>query len=269
MKDEMQENNPLLEVYKKVLPATVIAVVVIYFLVKVISGLIAPKELVIQASYGDFEQGAVMQVPMQAATDETFENELKYVQKQQSGFSNAFDFLNIEGEKEVVEENGTYTFKYEYRETPETVYVKAPEWWTPVNTEGNMMLPAEIGAESGAVEDYGTFLVSNIEVVKISTGIFNINVIITSAGEAAVSDLKLIMGGYVFEEWDGSTELVYDEETGFADRTVVFRYNREALEDISHLMEDAELMVQEYTVHKTYEDAVITSNLEGLEIVLK
>lgn len=269
MKNEMQENNPLVQVYMKVLPITAATIVVIYFLVKVISGLIAPEQLVVTACYADFEQGAVMKVPMQVATDAVFENELKSAEKQRSGFSNAFDFLNFKEEEEVVsEENGSYTFKYEYREAPETIYVKSPEWWYPVDTEGTVMLSVKTGAESEMIGDYGTFKVTDVEVVKISTGVFNIDVSITAAGDAVPSDIKLVMGGYVFDEWDGSTELVYDAATGFADRTVVFRYNREALDDISHLMEEAELMVQEYTVHRVYTDAEITTDPAGLEIVL-
>lgn len=268
MKDEMQENNPLLQVYMKILPLTVVAAAVIYLLVKVISGLIAPEQLILEANYADFEQGAVMTVPMKAAVDEAFTEELKSAEKQKSGFFNTLDFLNFgSGEEEVAAEDGSYAFRFEYREAPETVYVKSPEWWCPVQTDGTVVLPLENGAETEKIEDYGTIKITNVEIVKISTGVFNVNVEITAAGDAVPSDVKLNMGGYEFDEWDGSTELVYDEETGFADRTLVFRYNREALEDISHLVGEATLDIREYTVHKEYEDVEITSSLEGLKII--
>ena len=60
MKDEMQENNPLLQVYMKILPLTVLAVAVIFLLVKLISGRIAPVQLILNAKYHDFEKGAVL-----------------------------------------------------------------------------------------------------------------------------------------------------------------------------------------------------------------
>ena len=71
----------------------------------------------------------------------------------------------------------------------------------------------------------------------------------------------------MFEEWDGSSELVYNEETGFEERTLVFRYNRSLREDISDLVEDAIVEVKEYTVRKVYTESEITSNISGVEIV--
>ena len=89
----------------------------------------------------------------------------------------------------------------------------------------------------------------------------------TSAGDFTPSDVKLIMGEEVFNEWDGSSELVYNEETGFEERTLVFRYNRDLREDISDLLEDAIVEVKEYTVRKVYTDAEFTTNLPGVTVV--
>ena len=55
MKDEMQENNPLLQVYMTILPLTVLAVAVIFLLVKLISGMIAPDQLILNAKYHDYQ----------------------------------------------------------------------------------------------------------------------------------------------------------------------------------------------------------------------
>ncbi len=282
MKDEMQENNPLLQVYMKILPVTVAAVAVIFILVKVISGLIAPDQLVLTAKYHDFEEGAVLQTPIRVAKDAEFEKEVKSLTEKKSGFMDILVFLEgtaagepVEEEDEAAEpENGTYTFTFENTKLPETIYIKNPEWWYPVNTEGNMTAPLKVGEKIDLLKDMGplacgeaAFEITGIETVKISTGIFNINVTMTAAGESVPSDVKLIMGDEVFEEWDGSSELTYDNETGFADRTLVFRYNRSLRDDISDLVDDAVVVVQEYTVRRVFTEGEITSNIEGLEIV--
>ena len=278
MKDEMQENNPLLQVYMKILPLTVLAVAVIFLLVKLISGMIAPDQLILNAKYHDFEKGAVLMGPIKVAKDEAFEKEIKQKTEKSSGFTDLL--VIIEGgelEKEepgIVSEDGSYFFVYENTKVPETIYVKAPEWWLPVSVSKERTAPLEVGAKIDLLEEFGpaacgdvTFEITDIETTKISTGIFNVTVKMTSAGEIAPSDVRLIMGDEVFEEWDGSSELVYNEETGFEERTLVFRYNRSLREDISDLVEDAIVEVKEYTVRRVYTESEITSNISGVEIV--
>ena len=104
--------------------------------------------------------------------------------------------------------------------------------------------------------------------MKISTGIFNINVSMTAAGDVVPSKVKLIMGEEVLQEWDGSSELTYDADNGFADRTLVFRYNRSLIDDISELLETAVVEVEEYTVCREFKDVEFTTNMDGLEIVV-
>lgn len=268
IKDEMRENNPLIKAYLRILPVTVIVAAAIYLLVRLISAFTAPDQLMLNVKYADFEQGAVLKEPMRVAFDEAFENELSYVKEKKSGFMDNFVFWDSgEEEEEEANENGTYTFTYEYREIPDTLYVKAPAWWHTTDTEGNMMMPMMVGAETDPVTGQGSFKITNIETAKITTGVFNVTVTVSSTMDAVPSDLKLVMGGYVFEEWDGSSEVVYDEENGFAARTVVFRYNKDAREDISDLFEDATLMVQKYTVRKVYTDSEIQSNMDGLTFI--
>lgn len=278
MKDDMQENNPLLQVYMKILPLTVLAVAVIFFLVKLISGMLAPDQLILNAKYHDFEKGAVLMRPIKVAKDEAFEKEIKQKSEKGSAFTDLL--IIIEGgeleeeEPGIVSEDGSYFFTYEKTNIPETIYMKAPEWWLPVSVSKERIAPLKVGAKIDLLEEFGatacgdeTFEITDIETTKISTGIFNITVKMTSAGEIAPSDVKLIMGDEVFEEWDGSTELVYNEENGFEDRTLVFRYNRSLREDISDLMEDAIVELKEYTVRKVYTESEITSNISGVEIV--
>ena len=62
--------------------------------------------------------------------------------------------------------------------------------------------------------------------------------------------------------------MTYDEATGFAERTVVFRFNRGNRDDISDLFDDAKIVVDEYTVRKKYTVGEISSNVDGLEIVV-
>ena len=289
MKDDMKENNPLLQVYMKIIPATVAAVAAIFLLVKLISGMIAPDQLVLTATYKDYAEGAVLQTPIRVAKDAAFEKEVKSLTEKKSGFMDILVFLEGNAEKpeelaeldalenpveEELPENGTYTFSYENTKLPDTIYVKAPLWWYPVDTEGMMTAPLKVGEKLDLLADFGplacgegAFEITGIETTKISTGIFNVTVTITAAGDAVPSDVKLIMEDDVFNEWDGSSELVYDEETGFAERTLVFRYNRSLREDISDLVENATVMVQEYTICTSFEDAEITSNIEGLTIV--
>lgn len=263
-KTEM-EQNPLLKVYLKIIPAVVIAVVVIYFLVKVISGLIAPNQLELQVTYNDFEQGAVMQTAMRAAADENFEEPLTQVVRKKTGFQEIADFFNFGAEETVEAENGTYTFKYEYRDELPAVYVKQPEWWCPIEME-EVRLPLAEGS-SGVIPESGeTFEIKNVEVIKISTGIFNVNVTLSAGANAAPTNVQLSMGGYVFDEWDETETVSYDPETGFAERTLVYRFNRDARDDLSDLMDDAELAVSEYTAHRQYMDVEISSNVDGLSI---
>ena len=166
------------------------------------------------------------------------------------------------------EEDGAYIFSYENTKLPDTIYIKAPVWWYPIRGEEEMELPLQVGAKIDDVDGYGSFEITAVDSVKISTGVFNVNVTMTSAGDAVPSNVKLRMGEDVFSEWDGSSELSYDKETGFAERTLVFRYNRGMREDISDLMGDAKILIPEYTVRRAYSDYEITSNKEGLEIVL-
>ncbi|MBR5267294.1 MAG: hypothetical protein IKU20_03775 [Lachnospiraceae bacterium] len=278
MREEMQENNPLLQVYMKILPLTVAAIAVIFVLVKLISGLIAPDQLILNATYHDFEKGAVLMGPIRVAKDAAFEKEIKQKADKSSAFTELLVIIEggeVEEEKPgIVSEDGSYFFVYEKTKLPETIYVKAPEWWHPIATSKEPAAPLEIGAQIDILEELGPtacgevkFEITNIETTKISTGIFNINVTMTSAGDFAPSNVKLIMGEEVFNEWDGSSELVYNEETGFEERTLVFRYNRDLREDISDLLEDAIVKVEEYTVHKVYTDAEFTTNISGVEIV--
>ena len=269
MKDNRRENNPLLAVYMKILPATVLAVVVIFCIVKLITGLTAPEQIVLNVNYRDFEMWAEIQGAMSAATDEAFENELKYVEKKESGFYNIFDFFNSEeGNDTDSAEDGNYTFTFETKEMPSVIYVKSPEWWYPIDTDGSIELSLENGAETEPVTEAGGFKITNIETVKISTGVFNVNVTMSATKDAVPSDIKLIMDDHEFEEWDGSTEVTYDEATGFAERTVVFRFNRGNRDDISDLFDDAKIVVDEYTVRKKYTVGEISSNVDGLEIVV-
>ncbi len=269
MKDGMKENNPLIQAYLKILPLTLGAIVVIFVIVKLLSGIFAPKELTVDVKFKDFEQGAVMKVPMRAAADEAFTEELELIQERKSGFMNVLDFLNTGEEEESAEaEDGSYTFKFEYKEKPETVYLKTAQWWYPYALEEAMTLPAVAGAQSAEFEEFGAVTVSNVEVIKISTGLFNVNVTLSAAGDAVPTDVKLEMGGYVFDEWDGSTEPVYNEETGFSDRTLVFRYNRNAEDGIDDLMKEAELEIHEFTIHREYVDFEISTGNEGFSMIL-
>ena len=277
MRNDRKEDNPLLQVYMKIIPAMIAAIVVIFLLVKLISGIIAPDHLILDVTYNDYEQGAVLKTPMRVAKDAAFEKEVKSMSERKSGFMDVLTLLENTAEKpeelaaldaqeapkeEETVENGTYRFAYENTKLPDTIYVKSPEWWYPVSTQGDMTMPLEVGAKIDLLKDVGpladvsgeaVFEITNIETVKISTGIFNISVSVTAAGKSVPSNVKLVMGNEVFEEWDGSTELVYDKETGFADRTLVFRYNRSLRE--------------EFTVHRQFHDCEIVSNIEGLEIV--
>ena len=278
MKDEMQENNPLLQVYLKILPLTVGAIAVIFVLVKLISGLIAPDQLILTAKYHDFEKGAVLMEPIKVAKDETFTKEIKQKTEKKSGFTDLLVIIEggeLEEEKPgIVSEDGSYFFVYENTKIPETIYVKSPEWWQPVLFDEEQTIPLEVGAKINLVQDSspltcadGAFEITNIETTKISTGIFNIAVTMTAAGDAVPSNVRLIMGEEVFKEWDGSSELVYNKETGFEERTLVFRYNRSLREDISDLLEEAVVAVEEYTVRRVFKEAEITANIGGVEIV--
>lgn len=291
MKKNMEENNPLLQVYMKILPATAIAIAAIYFLVKLISGMIAPDQLILTAKYNDYEEGAVIQTPMRVAKDAAFEEEVKQQKEKGRSFTDLLIFFEATAEKSeelaaldaqqgltvpVEEENedGTYTFKFESAKLSDKVYVKAPMWWQPVETDGTWTMPFAIGEKmelsadlEGFVNDDAAFEITNIETSKVTTGIFNITVNMTAAGDVVPSKVKLIMGDEVFAEWDGSSELVYNEGTGFEDRTLVFRYNRSLREDISDLVAEATVEVQEYTLCRVFEDAEITSNMDGLELV--
>lgn len=278
MKGEMQENNPLLQVYLKILPLTVGAIAVIFVLVKLISGLIAPDQLILTAKYHDFEKGAVLREPIKVAKDEAFTKEIKQKTEKKSGFTDLLVIIEggeLEEEKPgIVSEDGSYFFVYENTKIPETIYVKSPEWWQPVLFDEEQTIPLEVGAKINLVQDSsplacadGAFEIKNIETTKISTGIFNITVTMTAAGDAVPSNVRLIMGEEVFKEWDGSSELVYNKETGFEERTLVFRYNRSLREDISDLLEGAVVAVEEYTVRRVFKEAEITANIGGVEIV--
>lgn len=290
MKKNMEENNPLLQVYMKILPATAIAVAAIYFFVQLISGMIAPDQLVLTAKYNDYEEGAVMQTPMRVAKDAAFEEEVKQLKEKGRSFTDLLIFFEATAEKseelaaldaqqglvQPVEEveDGTYTFKFENAKFQDKIYVKAPMWWQAAETDGTWTMPLAAGEPmilpanlAGFVSGDAAFEITNIETSKITTGIFNITVNMTAAGDVVPSKVKLIMGDEVFSEWDGSSELVYNEGTGFEDRTLVFRYNRSLKEDISDLLDEAIIEVQEYTVRRVFEDAEITSNMTGLEIV--
>lgn len=290
IKNDLQENNPLLLIYMKIVPAIAIAIAAIFLFVKGIFGIFAPDQLVLKATYGDYEEGAVLQAPICVAKDAAFEKEIKSMSERKSGFMDVLVFLEGTVDKpeelaeldaelnpveEDVPENGTYTFSYEKTKLPETIYVKNPQWWLPVRADGTMEMPLEVGAKIELSEElkpltYGkaAFEITEVNTVKISTGIFNVNVTMTAAGDVVPSKVKLMMEDEVFAEWDGSSELSCDAANGFADRTLVFRYNRSLREDISDLLETATVEVEEYTVRKVYEDAEITSNIEGLEIVL-
>lgn len=278
MRDEIQENNPLLQIYLKILPMTVTAVAVVFVLVKLISGIIAPDQLILTAKYHDFEKGAVLMGPLKVAKDEAFEKEIKQKTEKSSAFTDLLVIIEggelEEEEPGIVSEDGSYFFIYEKTKVPETIYVKAPEWWQPISTQGDQTIPLEVGAKIDLLEESGPlfdgkaeFEITGIETTKISTGIFNVTVTMTAAGDAVPSNVKLIMGEEVFEEWDGSSELVYNEETGFEDRTLVFRYNRSLREDISDLLDDAIVEVQEYTVRRVFTEGEYSANIEGVEIV--
>lgn len=289
MKNDMQENNPLLQVYMKILPVTILAIAAIFVLVKVISGILAPDQLVLNVTYRDYEEGAMLQNPIRIAKDPAFEEEVKLQSDKKKSFLDILVLFEATAEKpaelaeldaqlmpEEVEEpeNGTYTFTYEKVKLPKTVYWKAPVWWHPVKTEGTLTAPLKIGEKIELTEDLGpiasgsaSFEITGIETTKISTGIFNITVNMTSSDHAAPSNVKLVMGEEVFNEWDGSTELSYDAENGFADRTLVFRYNRSLKDDISDLLEDAVIVVEEITAHREFNDAELTSNIDGVELI--
>ncbi|MBE5971775.1 MAG: hypothetical protein E7246_04525 [Lachnoclostridium sp.] len=277
MKDEMQENNPLLQVYMKILPLTVLAVAVIFVLVKLISGMLAPDQLILNVKYHDFEKGAVLMGPVKVAKDEAFTKEIKQKTEKSSGFTKLLVIIEggelEEEEPGIVSEDGSYFFVYEKTKVPETIYVKTPDWWQPVDTKGSLTAPLEIGSKIDLLEDLGPlvegtagFEITNIETVKISSGIFNVTVSMTADGNAVPSDVKLVMGDEVFEEWDGSSELVYNEETGFEDRTLVFRYNRSLREDISDLLETAIIQVDEITARREFKDGEFSANMD-VEIV--
>lgn len=261
-------DNPLLKVYLKILPALAAAVVVIVVLVKLITGIFAPEQIILEVKYDDYEDGALIQSMVRVAEDEAFTKELDPVVEKKSGFMNTFDFFTVEEESGLSTENGTYTFTYETEKIPSVLYVKSPEWWYPVDTDGSIVLPAEVGAATEAVTEAGGFTITNIETVKISSGIFNVNVTMSATMDAVPSDIRLIMDGYKFEEWDGSTDVTFDEATGFAERTVVFRFNRGSHEDISELLADAQIVVEEYTVRKKYTAGTISSNVDGMTILV-
>ena len=275
----MKEENPLARVYLTILPLFLAAVAVIFVLVKLISGFVAPDQLVLNAVYHDYEEGAELKNPIRVAKDAAFEKEIKSMTEKKSGFTELLVFLEgtadvpdelqqfEEPEAVEEEENGTYQFIYESTKLPETIYVKAPVWWYPVQPEKEAVLPLREGSKEEA-EGYGSFEITSVETVKISTGVFNVTVTMTAAGDAVPSNVKLQMGDDVFAEWDGSSELSYDRENGFADRTLVFRYNRNMRDDISDLMEDAKILIPEYTVRRAYKDCEITSNVDGLKIVV-
>ena len=286
---KLMEENPLARVYLTILPALAAAIVLIFAAVKLISGIFAPDQLVVDITYRDYEEGSVMKTPIRVAKDAAFEEEIKNMADRKSGFMDILVILEKTAEKseelaeldaleEPVEEekpeDGTYTFAFENTKLPDTIYMKTPEWWSAINTEGSMEFPLEIGSAVNVPELQGfesseaaEFQITNVETTKISTGIFNVTVTLTSEKEVTPSKVRLIMGDEIFEEWDGTTEVSYNADTGFVDRTLVFRYNRSLRDDISDLIAEAVVSVDECTVRKVFTDAVITTNIKGLNIV--
>lgn len=286
---KLMEENPLARVYLTILPALAAAIILIFGAVKLISALIAPDQLVVDITYHDYAEGAVMKTPIRVAKDAAFEEEIKNMADRKSGFMDILVILEktvdksdelaaLDAQEEPVEEekpeDGTYTFTFENTKLSDTIYMKAPMWWYAIDSSGSIELPLEIGASAAVPAvpetegmEAGEFQITNVETTKISTGIFNVTVTLTSEKEAAPSKVRLIMEDEVFEEWDGSSELVYNEETGFTDRTLVFRYNRSLRDDISDLLENAVVSVEEFTVRKVFTDAEIKTNINGLKIV--
>lgn len=266
-KEEMND-NPLFRVYMVAIPLMVAVIAVIYLLVRLAFSVFGPDEMTVVVTYHDYEKGAILKEPMRVASDKAFTEELNGVKKKKSGFMDDFVFWETEDEDETdADENGTYTFQYEYRDLPDTLYVQDPVWWYPVDTKGAMAIPLKTGEKTDSVSEWGAFEITEVRDDKITSGVFNVTVTITGTMDAVPSEMKLNMGGYIFEEWDGSTEVAYDDADGFASRTVVFRFNKDAREDISDLLADAKLIVQEYTVRKTYTDREIVSGADDVQFV--
>lgn len=166
-------------------------------------------------------------------------------------------------------DNDLYEFIYDIDNIPDEVYIMKPCIYSLLDDK-TISIPLKLGsvAELNG-EDWLT--IENITTTKIYTGVFQIAVSIT-AGQNAIPSIKsLKIGDVVLDELVGETEskIEFDENANYISETFCFKYNIGAKDDISDLLSDSTLTLDNIYSKVCNVDIDVSSDIDSIKLIVK
>ena len=196
--------------------------------------------LTVSISYLDYDAHTITPLPdMECAADKNFSNMLNQV----SGSSDP--------------DRGVEEYTYQIDTIPRKIYIKAPDLYLL-----SQPYSAEIPCTTGNTLDYDGhpwFTIRSISTEKVSTGVFNIKVTIDAFQDVIPFITSLKIDGITLDEiGDDPDKIMKFDNYHYTTETFLFRYNRNARDDISNLIPQAVLQIKD--IHYRVSDARITAS---------
>lgn len=166
-------------------------------------------------------------------------------------------------------DNGLYAFIYDIDNIPDAVYIMKPCIYSLINDK-TVSIPLKQGsvAELNG-EDWLT--IENITTTKIYTGVFQIAVSITASQNAVPSVKSLKIGDVILDEFVGETisKIEFDENANYLSETFCFKYNTGAKDDISELLSDSTLILDNIYSKVCNVEINATSDIDSINLIVK
>ena len=196
--------------------------------------------LTVAISYIDYDAHTITPLPeMECAIDKKFSTLLHQV-------SNSDD-----PDREVSE------YTYQIDTIPKTIYIKAPDLYL-LSQPYSMELPCTAG-NTADYDGNPWFTIRSVSTEKISDGVFDITVTIDAFQDVVPFITSLKIDGITLDEiGDDPDKIMKFDNCHYVTETFLFRYNRNARNDISDILPQAVLQIE--NIHYRISDAKLTAS---------
>ena len=207
-------------------------------------------DLTITITYPDYDINRITPLPeMECAADKNFSNMLHQI-------SNSFD-----------PDRGGHEYHYQVDSIPKTLYIKAPDLYLLLQPYS-----AEVPCTIGNVANYNGapwFTVRSISSEKISAGVFDIKVTIDAFQDVVPSLTSLKIDGVTLNEIRSDPDKIFKfDNYHYATETLLFRYNRHARDDISDILPQAVLQIEDISYRISDDKITASCNIPDVNIVI-
>ena len=206
--------------------------------------------LTVAITYTNYDVNTITPLPeMECAIDKNFSKQLRQM-------SSHFDL-----------DRGAEEYTYQIDTIPKVIYIKPPDLYLL-----SQPYSAEIPCTAGNTADYNGapwFTVRAVSTEKISAGVFDIKVTLDAFQDVVPLMTSLKIDGIILNEIrDDPDKIMEFDNFHYTTETLLFRYNRHAREDISDLLPEAVLQIDDISYRISNASITASCNIPDVNIVI-